>query len=56
MSVDGSEVMGSAMNRPENHYAFLYMVHGTQKLFGFPAPFPGRRRHRERAGPNLLFA
>ena len=20
--------------------AFLYMVHGTQKLFGFPAPFP----------------
>ena len=40
MSVDGSEVMGSAMNRPENHYAFLYMVHGTQKLFGFPAPFP----------------
>jgi putative oxidoreductase len=20
--------------------AFVYMVHGTQKLFGFPAPFP----------------
>lgn len=20
--------------------AFMYMVHGTQKLFGFPAPFP----------------
>jgi putative oxidoreductase len=20
--------------------AFMYVVHGTQKLFGFPAPFP----------------
>jgi putative oxidoreductase len=20
--------------------AFVYMAHGTQKLFGFPAPFP----------------
>jgi putative oxidoreductase len=48
MSVDGYEVMGSAMNRWSTYVlsilriitAFLYMVHGTQKLFGFPAPFP----------------
>jgi putative oxidoreductase len=48
MSVDGYEVMGSALNRWSPYVlsilriitAFLYMVHGTQKLFGFPAPFP----------------
>jgi hypothetical protein len=28
------------LKHPENHYRLLYMVHGTQKLFGFPAPFP----------------
>jgi uncharacterized membrane protein YphA (DoxX/SURF4 family) len=46
--LDGYEVMGSAMNRWSPYVlsilriitAFLYMVHGTQKLFGFPAPFP----------------
>ena len=40
MSVDGYEVMGSAMNRWSPYVlsilriitAFLYMVHGTQKL------------------------
>jgi putative oxidoreductase len=45
---DGYEVMGSAMNRWSPYVlsilriitAFLYMVHGTQKLFGFPARFP----------------
>jgi uncharacterized membrane protein YphA (DoxX/SURF4 family) len=48
MSGDGYEVMGSAMNRWSPYVlsilriitAFLYMVHGTQKLFGFTAPFP----------------
>ena len=46
--LDGYEVMGSAMNRWSPYVlsilriitAFLYMVHGTQRLFGFPAPFP----------------
>src|SRR5262249_38685756 len=47
MSVaDRSE--GAAMNRWSPYLlsilriiaAFVYMVHGTQKLFGFPAPFP----------------
>jgi uncharacterized membrane protein YphA (DoxX/SURF4 family) len=48
ISVDGYEVMGSTMNRWSPYVlsilkittAFLYMVHGTQKLFGFPAPLP----------------
>jgi putative oxidoreductase len=42
------EVTGAPMNRWSPYLlsilriiaAFVYMVHGTQKLFGFPAPFP----------------
>ena len=42
------EVKGAPMNRWSPYLlsilriiaAFVYMVHGTQKLFGFPAPFP----------------
>jgi len=42
------ELKGAPMNRWSPYLlsilriiaAFVYMVHGTQKLFGFPAPFP----------------
>jgi putative oxidoreductase len=45
-AIDRSE--GAAMNRWSPYLlsilriiaAFVYLVHGTQKLFGFPAPFP----------------